>query len=530
MTLNWQNSWPIVKLTVYVSLVERSGRAGVTSVQIKFLCTLFKELFHISPNSESDTSDVEPENSDDCILSVQNQPSTQVLKRRKTMRFCGLVSKQELLILLDSGSACTFISESVARQFQSAVKPCEELKFTTADGSPMVSAKIIPQFQWMIEGHTFTYDVRVLPLKSFDMIIGADWLEDHSPTWIHWKKKQMRFPLRGRRVVIHGLTDDLSSCKNINPSKFKGLVRRMAVAHCIELRRIPFPQATHPVSVRQVIQQYEHLFQEPTDLPPIREDDHHIPLIPGAHPVNIRPYRYSPQQKSEIEKQVAEMLQKGVIQHSSSPFASPVLLVKKKDGTWRFCVDYKHLNAIPVKNKHPLPVVDELLDELAGAQWFTKLDFRAGYHQIRVAGPDEYKTAFKTHSGLYEFRVMPFGLTNAPASFQGIMNKIFATLLRKCVLVFMDDILIYSSSLEDHALHLQQVLAILHTHQFHVKLSKCIFAKQLPEYLGHLITAAGVATEPSKIAAVSTWPPPTNLKQLRGFLGLTGYYTRFIRH
>ena len=142
--------------------------------------------------------------------------------------------------------------------------------------------------------------------------------------------------------------------------------------------------------------------------------------------MNIRPYRYSPQQKDEIEKQVRDMLHKGLIQHNVSSFASPVLLIKKKDGSWCFCVDYRHLNAITVKNKHPLPIVDELLDELAGAQWFSKLDFRSGYHLIRVAVGDEPKTAFRTPSGLYEFKVMPFGLTNAPASFQSIMNNIFA--------------------------------------------------------------------------------------------------------
>jgi hypothetical protein len=224
------------------------------------------------------------------------------------------------------------------------------------------------------------------------------------------------------------------------------------------------------------------------------------------------------------------MLKRGVIQHSVSAFASPVLLVKKKDGTWRFCVDYRHLNAITVKNKHPLPIVDEFLDELAGAQWFTKLDFRSGYHQIRVAQGDEMKTAFKTRSGLYEFRVMPFGLTNAPASFQSTMNKIFQPLLRKSVLVFMDDILVYSATLEDHVKHLEQVFSILQQHEFFVKLSKCVFAQQQLEYLGHVITSKGVATEPSKITAVQQWPVPVNAKQLRGFLGLTGYYRRFIKH
>lgn len=174
--------------------------------------------------------------------------------------------------------------------------------------------------------------------------------------------------------------------------------------------------------------------------------------------MNARPYRYSPQQKTEIEKQIKEMLKTRVITHSSSPFGSPVLLVKKKDGAWMFCVDYRQLNSITIKDKHPLLVVDELLDELAGACWFTKLDRKSKYHQIRLACTDELKIAFKTHQGLYEFKVMPFGLTNALATFQSIMNRMFEAYLRKFVLVFMDDILIYSKTLEEHIIHIKQVL------------------------------------------------------------------------
>jgi hypothetical protein len=153
-------------------------------------------------------------------------------------------------------------------------------------------------------------------------------------------------------------------------------------------------------------------------LPPSREYDHHIPLIPGVKPVNVKPYRYSPTQKDEIERQIKEMLANGIFRPSTSPFASPLLLVKKKDGTWRFCIDYRQLNAITVKNKYPLPIVDELLDELKGAAWFTKLDMKSGYHQIRLTPTDEPKTAFRTHHGHWEFRVMPFGLTNAPETFK----------------------------------------------------------------------------------------------------------------
>jgi hypothetical protein len=183
-----------------------------------------------------------------------------------------------------------------------------------------------------------------------------------------------------------------------------------------------------------------------------------------------------------------------------------------------------------VKNKYPLPVVDELLDELKGASWFTKLDMRSEYHQVRVHPADIAKTAFKTHHGHWEFKVMPFGLTNAPATFQEIMNTVYAPLLRKHVLVFMDDILIYSKTLDNHKQHLQEVFQILRDNKFYLKRSKCSFAQQSLEYLGHIISNQGVATDPVKIQAVKQWPTPTDMRQLRGFLRLSGYYRKFIRH
>lgn len=158
-----------------------------------------------------------------------------------------------------------------------------------------------------------------------------------------------------------------------------------------------------PAAVQAVVQQHASLFEPPDSLPPSRAFDHQIPLIPGTKAVNVRPYRYSPSQKDEIERQIKEMLTNGIIKPSQSPFASPVILVKKKDGSWRFCVDYRQLNNLTIKNKYPLPVIDELLDELQGAAWFSKLDMRSGYHQIRLKPEDEAKTAFRTHSGHWEF-------------------------------------------------------------------------------------------------------------------------------
>lgn len=216
------------------------------------------------------------------------------------------------------------------------------------------------------------------------------------------------------------------------------------------------------------------------------------------------------------------MLAAGIISPSMSPFASPVLLVKKKDGTWRFCVDYRRLNAVTVKNKFPMPVVDELLDELAGSKWFTKLDLKAGYHQIRMVEADEHKIAFKTHFGQFQFRVMPFGLSEAPATFQCFMNFLLKGCTRKFVLVFMDDILVFSRNLTAHQQHLQHVFQILREHQLYVKLSKCSFAQQQLEYLGHIISDKGVATDPAKTTAMVQWPTPTKSLSSEDFWDLQG--------
>ena len=224
------------------------------------------------------------------------------------------------------------------------------------------------------------------------------------------------------------------------------------------------------------------------------------------------------------------MLASGIIQKSTSPFSSAVLLVKKKDNTWRFCVDYRQLNAITVKGKYPVPIIDELLDELSGSSWFTKLDLRFGFHQILLKPGEEFKTAFQTHFGQFEFRVMPFGLTGAPGTFQDAMNSTLAHFLRKFVLVFFDDILIYSKSYEEHLHHLALVFQQLQAHSWKIKMSKCEFAKRSIAYLGHVITPEGVTTDPQKVSAIVNWPLPQTVKDLRGFLGLAGYYRKFVRH
>jgi hypothetical protein len=253
-------------------------------------------------------------------------------------------------------------------------------------------------------------------------------------------------------------------------------------------------------------------------------------LKPDAQPVAVRPYRYPAAHKDELERQCANMMEQGIVWRSDSPFSSPVLLVKKPDGSWRFCVDYRALNAMTLKDAFAIPVVDELLDKLNGAKFFTKLDLRSGYHQVSMRHGDIHKTAFRTRDGLYEFLVMAFGLCNAPATFQALMNDVLRPFLRCFVLVFFDDILVYSRTWADHLRHLRAVLDQLRRHQLFVKHTKCSFTATAVAYLGHVIFTAGVTMDPAKVHAIHDWPTPRSARAVRGFLGLAGYYRKFVHN
>jgi hypothetical protein len=390
---------------------------------------------------------------------------------------------------------------------------------------------MVAQLQWSCQGHTFSTDLRLLELGAYDGVLGKDWLDRFSPMNCNWKGNSISFEHQGKQVTLQGLTKEV--CPSLEQLDMDGILQLQATNDIMAMAVLNISSgqvSTLPVpaEIESLLQEFTDVFAEPQGLPPHRQYDHAINLETGCQPPNAKPYRYSPIQKDEIERQVREMLRLGMITHSMSPYAAPVLLVRKKDGSWRFCVDYRRLNMVTIKSKFPLPIVDELLDELAGARYFSKLDLRAGYHQIRMREEDELKTAFKTHHGQFQFRVMPFGLTNAPATFQCLMNSIFAEHTRKFVIVFLDDILVYSATLQDHVNHLRVVLALLRQHELYAKESKCSFAQDRIEYLGHIISREGVATDSEKTAAMNAWPVPTSATELRGFLGLTGYYRKFV--
>jgi hypothetical protein len=263
-------------------------------------------------------------------------------------------------------------------------------------------------------------------------------------------------------------------------------------------------------------------------LPPLREVDFPIDLVPGAAPISRTPYRMAATELAELKRQLADLLAKGFIQPSASPWGAPVLFVKKKDGSLRLCIDYRQLNQVTVKNKYPLPRIDDLFDQLHGAAVFSKIDLRSGYYQLRVRSDDVPKTAFRTRYGHFEFLVMPFGLTNAPAAFMDLMNRVFQPYLDQFVIVFIDDILVYSRSREEHAEHLRIVLQTLRDRQLFAKFDKCDFWMTKVHFLGHVISKEGIAVDPSKIDAVLRWERPRNATETRSFLGLAGYYRRFI--
>ncbi|GJP42436.1 hypothetical protein CLOM_g1994, partial [Closterium sp. NIES-68] len=285
-----------------------------------------------------------------------------------------------------------------------------------------------------------------------------------------------------------------------------------------------------PGKIKEILKEFQDILPGdlPDELPPYRTHQHEIVEEPGSKPTFRAPYRLSPTELADIKKQIEYLLAKGLIRPSTSPNGAPVLFTPKPNGSLRMCIDYQALNKQTIKNKYPIPRIDDLLDQLRGGMVFSKLDLRSGYWQIRMADDSVHKTTFRTRYGSYEYLVMPFGLTNAPATFQAEMNHILHPLLDECVVVYLDDILIYSRDMQQHIEHLRRVFEILRRERFYVKLSKSDFALEKVQFPGHIVSAQGVHVDPKKIEAVRTWKTPENVKELQQFLGFANYYYRFV--
>lgn len=421
-----------------------------------------------------------------------------------TIRVVGQISSHQVRILIDGGSSYSFILDSLAQSIGLAQLPIVPYKVMVGSGQILHCSSVCRAVPINIQGHVFHVDLYTLALRGADLVLGGSWLKKISPVLMDYDKLTVAFFSNNSYIQLQGD----KPTQTVGLHLFQRLARTEPEATLFSLHvscpaydpATPTDKTSDPNTnpddprLQTLLTKYHHIFSEPSTLPPRRLTDHTIPLLTNASPVNVRPYRYPHSQKLEIEAQVTKLLSTGWIQPSTSPFSSPVLLLKKKDGTWRMCVDYRALNALTVRDRFPLPTIDELLDELGHARIFSKLDLTSGFHQIRLASQDIHKTAFRTHDGHYEYRVMPFGLCNAPATFQATMNDIFRGLLRKTIIVFFDDILVFSNSMESHLLHLTQVFSILETHKFHLKASKCSFGESQVYYLGHIVAAGTVPT------------------------------------
>nr|CAD40076.1 OSJNBa0085C10.29 [Oryza sativa Japonica Group] len=357
----------------------------------------------------------------------------------------------------------------------------------------------------VVRDTVFPSNLMVLIPQTLDVILGMDWLTKNKGV-IDCSRREVTLTTSWGSVMKATVDQD--------PQLFK---RAGGIFTMLPMEGMP------------VVQDYPDVFpEELPGMPPDRDIEFIIDLMPGTAPISKRPYRMPANELEELKTQIKELQDKGYVRPSSSPWGAQVLFVKKKDGSMRMCVDYRSLNKVTIKNKYPLPRIDDLFDQLKGAKVFSKIDLRSEYHQLKIRPRDIPKTAFSTRYGLYEFTVMSFGLTNAPAYFMNLMNKVFMEYLDKFVVVFIDDILIYSKDEEEHAEHLSQVLEKLREHQLYAKFSKCEFWLKEVAFLCHVISAGGVAVDPAKVEAMTEWKAPKSVTKIRSFLGLAEYYRRFI--
>ena len=455
--------------------------------------------------------------------------------------------------LVDTGAEISFMDSSFAKRsgFHVVSSPSTP-SIQLANGQQLQSTGQVST-SMQLPGYTGAFSALVADLGhlSCDIILGDAWLRLHhgcikfGPSGAEslairkGSKKLLLKPLQQSTASgIH--TIELNAIRMSNQLKRRKAVKCFAVkvtAPAGEAAEVASsdgssanPHLVPQADIDALKLEFDDVFQSPPDgLPPDRGTGHLIPLLPDHKAPYRNPYRLSLLEIAEVKKQIEELLRKGWIEESSSPYGASILFVQKKDGSLRMCIDYRALNQLTVKDRSPLPRIDDLLSQMNGATVFSSLDLAQGYHQIRIAQEDIPKTGFTTPFGHYQFKVMCFGLTNAPGTFQKVMNRLFHKSMHKYVVVYLDDILISSKTPEEHLIHLREVLSILRNNKLFAKLSKCDLNMPQVLYLGHIVSKDGLQVDPKKVAAVQDWPVPKDLHELRCFLGLTNYFRTFIQ-
>jgi hypothetical protein len=439
------------------------------------------------------------------------------------------------LAMMDTGATHNFVAARMVEQLGLKLTKCpSRLKAVNSESQPVVGVAYVVSLK--VGEWTGKVNFLVVPLDDFDIILGNEFfvlakaipmpflggmliMEESQPCFVKAVKKELPPPHKGSKGGV------------LSALQLKHGLRKGEITYLAALREVK------EETLADVLEQVLHLLEEfgdvmppelPRTLPPKRAVDHRIELLPGSMPPAQAPYRMSPKELAELQKQLTELLEASFIQPSKAPFGAPVLFQKKKDGSLRMCVDYRALNKITVKNKYLVPLIQDLFDRLSRAAYFSKLDLRSGYWQVRIAEGDEPKTTCVTRYGSFEFLVMLFSLTNAPATFCNLMNDVFYDYIDRFVVVYLDDIVMYSESLEDHLCHLRQVLSRLKENFLFVKKEKCVFAcKEIP-FLGHKISLGKIMMDEGKVKAIWDWLPPKSVSELRSFLGLANYYRKFI--
>ncbi len=445
---------------------------------------------------------------------VSNMPLVDALLRYQDQSY-------SVRILMDSGAAGNFISSQTLAGFK--IPRCKNdttYQITTVQGKPLGRGLVrshTPEVSLHIGCfHEERISLLVLKEAVVDVVLGRPWLAKHQPT-IDWRSGEiLKWDGGCKQRCLRNLPVPVSNNASLS----------------ICSTTIESPETCQVSHVPSKYQSFKDVFSKEaaTHLPPHRPWDCCIDLLHGAKLPRGHIYPLSIPERTAMEEYIKEALNQGFIHPSTSPAASSFFFVAKKDGGLRPCIDYRVLNDQTVKFAYPLPLVPAALEELRGSCIFSKLDLRSAYNLIRIRRGDEWKTAFVTPTGHYEYRVMPYGLSNSPSIFQNLMHEIFRDMIIRFVFIYIDDILIYSPTIEEHRRHVTQVLQRLRQHQLYLKSEKCEFHKSTIHFLGYIVTPAGVQMDQRKVEAVRNWPQPTTIKEMQRFLGFANFYRRFIAH